>query len=785
MAILPTTKTNENLCLELLRAETEDEIINILKKYEYWGSEHWRPYGDNENNWSTIGNQQGNPVSAMVEKMVNSIDAVLMRECYLSGLLPEDQNAPQSIVEAMERFFNVPKGNLANVTSTQRKELSQNIGFVATGRRQSPNYTVFDLGEGQTPRDMPDTLLSLSRSNKLRIPFVQGKFNMGGTGVIPFCGENNFQLIISRKHPKIARLYNSNDPTRNYWGFTIVRREPPSEGRRSSMITYLSPNESILHFEAECVALPQYRDESPLPSLKWGTIIKMFEYEMTGYKTHINLDLYNRISLTLPKPGLPIRFYERRGYDSHTSEQTMAGLHVRLTDDRNQNIEENFPTSHELRVQGEPMTATVYVFRKGKDDNYRDKEGVIFQVNGQAHGFIGTRIFSSKRVNLSYLADSILVMVDASNISSRSREDLFLNSRDRLRRGELYTNIEDNLEILLREHRGLRELQERRRREAALQKLSDAKPFKEILNKILRKSPSLSALFIVGRDLNNPYRTQEAGIAEEFKGKRFPTFFKIIPKDVERAAHLGQRFRVQFTTDAEDEFFDRDYDPGKLELLLHDKLVDNYVVNLAQGTATLNVELPKDATVDQELHYIVRVESAGDTFEEEFIRRVAPEISNHQGISGQRRPPAGGNGNENQLPQQLQLPECKEIFEADWPQYKFDRYSALRVIRNGEGSYDFFVNMDNIYFRADQKSRPVNEDPKLSEAKYKYGIVLIGLALLNEYKDKAKEDLDDEYPVEDYVFDVTKQLAPILLPMMDTLGTLSLDDLTESGNSDE
>jgi|SRR6516164_1026093 hypothetical protein len=40
-------------------------------------------------------------------------------------------------------------------------------------------FTVSDNGEGQTPDKMPYTLLSLDRSNKLRVPFVQGKFNMG------------------------------------------------------------------------------------------------------------------------------------------------------------------------------------------------------------------------------------------------------------------------------------------------------------------------------------------------------------------------------------------------------------------------------------------------------------------------------------------------------------------------------------------------------------------------------------------------------------------------------
>ena len=42
-----------------------------------------------------------------------------------------------------------------------------------------PCLTVADQGEGQTPDTFPDTFMSIQRNNKLRIPFVQGKFNMG------------------------------------------------------------------------------------------------------------------------------------------------------------------------------------------------------------------------------------------------------------------------------------------------------------------------------------------------------------------------------------------------------------------------------------------------------------------------------------------------------------------------------------------------------------------------------------------------------------------------------
>ena len=65
-------------------------------------------------------------------------------------------------------------------------------------QRQRPSITIVDDGEGQTPSDMPKTILSLHRGNKNSIPFVQGKFNMGGSGVLEFCGvDHNVELVLS------------------------------------------------------------------------------------------------------------------------------------------------------------------------------------------------------------------------------------------------------------------------------------------------------------------------------------------------------------------------------------------------------------------------------------------------------------------------------------------------------------------------------------------------------------------------------------------------------------
>jgi hypothetical protein len=57
------------LCFNLMKADSEDEVIKLLTEAGYWDNRTvWRFYGDYENNYNTIGNQQSKPDAALVEK---------------------------------------------------------------------------------------------------------------------------------------------------------------------------------------------------------------------------------------------------------------------------------------------------------------------------------------------------------------------------------------------------------------------------------------------------------------------------------------------------------------------------------------------------------------------------------------------------------------------------------------------------------------------------------------------------------------------------------------------
>ena len=102
---------------KLLKAESDDAAAEILDRagYGLHNESAWRSLGDMENNFSTVGNQQTEATAALVEKIINGLDANLMAKCFLAGVDPESPEAPRTMAEAVRRFFDVRDGLLSNV----------------------------------------------------------------------------------------------------------------------------------------------------------------------------------------------------------------------------------------------------------------------------------------------------------------------------------------------------------------------------------------------------------------------------------------------------------------------------------------------------------------------------------------------------------------------------------------------------------------------------------------------------------------------------------------------
>jgi hypothetical protein len=834
----------QELCLQLLHADTESAVIEILKRVGFWDNlDAWRLYGDKEGNFAQAGNQQALPEAAVVEKIVNCCDARLMAECLKRGIDPESAEAPKNVRDAVAMFFenrraeNEEAGTLRNWASAKRIDESRFITLATTGGRPTRGQrttnmclTIADQGEGQSPARLPATILSLNAKNKQRIRFVQGKFNMGGSGVLRFCGSSGLQLVISRRDPALADHERASDSNVGKWGFTVVRREEPSAKSGEpihSEFTYLAPIGSaehprrgeVLSFDAQELPLMPTMDEPYTREIGWGTVIKLYEYETAVGQSNILLSdgLMYALERLLPEVALPLRIHECRGYTGikeRSFDTTIAGLVVRLEEGKGDNLEEGFPDSAILRLGGMHMKARIYAFKEDKAATYLKDEGVIFTINGQAHGHLPKSIFSRpKAVGLPRLKDSLLVLVDCSSLSARQREDLFMSSRDRLSKRALRLTVEKEIEEILRTNPKLRKLQEQRRFQDVESKLSEEKPLEEVLQRIFKASPTLQTLFLVGRRLARPFAKGGAEKQGEnggpnngdakFEGRRHPTFFRIpdvpVGKIFSRGCEAERRARVRFETDVENEYFDRATDRGMFDVEVIESprpvSVPNFSVTLDDGAAHLNVALPAEAEPGDEL--LLQATVVDSTLVEPFVNMFRLKVGTKQvhkpGPKPEKREKPGGGGGADAGNEGIALPPVIPVKEGDkyWIKYNFAPETACHVFSDPiEGStqlqHTFYINVDNASLRTEMKYG--KQDARLLEAKFKYANVLVGLAILHDARRWPSNGSSDESNYEtpqDMIRRATQAIAPVILPIIDQLSGLSEEALEEISSRGE
>lgn len=783
--------TNLEFAIALAKSETEEDVINLLQAHGYWDNfSMWKSLGGNDNNYSIIGNQQSSPDAAFVEKMINSIDACLNSECLKRGINPMCPEAPQSMTEALEQFYNIKPGGLKYVAPSRRSELAQNIVVAATGQTRGGqiNLCIADRGEGQTPKRMPETILSISKSNKLKIPFVQGKFNMGGTGALPFCGNHHLQLIISKRCPEIPNT--DLDDTYDKWSVTIVRKESPREGRKSSMYTYLAdPVGNLLTFEADALPIVPMEHIKDVPGFEYeemtfGTFIKLYNYQLTGYKSVITRDLYDRLSLLIPYLALPIRFRDAREFNGNTNAANLAGLISRLYDNRSDVLEDGFPSSSVFTVDGQKISCSIYLFKADTESNYRGKhEGVLFSVNGQTQSIYSDSFFS--RMNLSYIKNSILVITDCSDVDIDHQEKLFMTSRDRIRSSEFSKELERCIEKELQEHPGLKKAAHDRRNAALKDKLADNKPLKEVLQNIFKKSTVLTKLFIAGQEISSPFNTTyTAGQGESFEGKLHPTFFKLKGKfkdgKLVKAVPCNASFRVQFDTDVQNDYFNRPSEAGSLVLKMDGVVRTDLIhhLSLYNGQANLTVALPAGAA-DGNTHVfetVIQDDYIVNSFESTFyVNVIRAEEPRSGGVGVPHRPTDPKKNGNQQTPSRFAIPEIIPIKRDAWDQRGMNRFSALVYEPTDEGG-DYYLNMENDYLLAELKSIRDRSRIELTKARYTYSMALIGMSIVSYYKNNSADAEETDVPAE--VKRISSMISPILIPMLDSMAGLEIDEVS-------
>lgn len=786
---------NKNLCLKLLKCESEESVIKILKERGYWNNpEFWKTYGDGvDSNFGQISGQQTQADLSLVEKIINSVDAVLMNECLIKNINPEGDQAPKSIAAALKEWFSVHDGKLRNLTTKQLQDLSDKIHLVASGDKKNPCFSIIDKGEGQTPYKIEKTILSLGKIRKAKIPFVQGKYNMGGAAAMVFAGNDNLQLVISKRNQELKK---HDDDSFEKWGFTIVRRdESVAEMKGIPVYNYLCVDNKLLSFKSDSLPLlpgKKYSRNSPPENyrqeLESGTLIKLYDYDIgAGLRSAIITDLYFRLSTLLPAMAMPITLTETRKYKSRSYSRRLTGILTRLesNSDLQREIEQGFPYSSIISFKNEKIPVKMYAFKKvksqaGDTSLLRKNEGIIFHINGQTHHVIPNRVFKNK-LGYGNIFKSMLVVLDFSETSSELRNRIFMSNRENARKNTIYKELEEKIIATIKDHDAFAKLQNARRLQDINLKDEKSEPLTDLLQNIMNYDSQLVDL-LKGMDIKNMENLIDASISKNnFEGKKFPTFFELIKKFDKKKlkqGHINKRIRIQYKTDVNNDYFERISEKGKFNLMYK---IDNkeyldvpdFQINLFNGYGNLNINFPDKVVPGDIVCFKSKItdNNSVNGFVEEFFVKVLDDdkIKLSKKRKNERKKPSDDKkGNETKKPSEASLPYVNQLYKDSWKNFE-DTYGqrvtesdAYMVTVNGN-QYDHHINMDNKHLK-NIKLKKASDESKSKEIDlyYKTGLTLFNLGIIQDFKKNQEKDTDND-TIENSIKRTSRAIAPFFL----------------------
>ncbi|MHA1495058.1 MAG: hypothetical protein ACTSRQ_13690 [Candidatus Thorarchaeota archaeon] len=782
--------------MKLAKAESVSEVRSILQTEGYWDDPSlWRDYGDIESNWSIVDNQQDRADGALVEKITNSVDALILRNCWRNGMNPEsDSDVPKSLREAVKTFFKVSgSGTLEQAWDSEISKLSELISIVATGEKKTPCLHIIDKGIGQTPQNFPHTLMSLLKRNKNKIRFVQGQYNMGATGVIPFCGNDGVQLVISRRDPESSQKETeealkrgeSPDSTRHDWGFTITRVFPPEEGEKLDVLRYLAPNGKILHFQGDPIPLlPGKHPDAYGEPLEYGTFVKLYDYHSLGRLSNdICRMLVRRLNFLLFGLALPARLYERRNYNKPHYEAPLSGLSVVLDRNRSKSLETE-PISETLTIDGNSIDFLIYIFKKETELPYATREGVAFLLNGQVQAWLPRSLFT--KAKLAYIDKHLLVVADTSRLPTRVRSRMFMGSRDRLKNNELTKQLEDEIVQMLKDQEVVARINTERRKQQIAERKETNTAVAEQIKKLARTNPNLKLLLVPNLKLHIPFDQRASSSTNNFVGAEFPSFFNLV-SDSFRFMSKNHTARVFYKTDVSNDYFSR-FDPSRKGYFTLEIVNPSTELNipfqkmgLSNSQATLRFRLPDSVQVGDKIVLRLRVfdQQGHDFIPEDLTIEIAPPQEKKKGGPSSRiKPPKDESGKDTKKPDELAPPQPIPVYEHQWEDKiwdeKWTEFCALRAKASGEHGYDIYLNMDNLFVKQELKRRKVIPDEIYLQ--WESAMTLVAMAVLSEddrigIKLNGNDENDNHENIQPELLlkHVSRVIAPLIIPLMNDI----------------
>ena len=795
-----THMDGRTLFSELYNASSEADVASIIRRSSpmIGHPSNWFPLGNNEGNFGIIENQQSSPIAALIEKITNSIDAILMRRCFELGVDPRSSDAPANMGDAVEIFFGRDSDSWYvnwNLSGYRHKQ-AEEIQLLADGPRMETSLVIYDNGEGQHPEEFENTFLSLLKGNKSDIPFVQGKYNMGGTGALVHCGKRRYQLIASKRYDGIGDF-----------GYTIVREHPLSEEEekklregslKNTWYEYLKIEGSIPGFPIDTLDLG-LKDRL----FTTGTVIKLYSYNLPpGSRSVISRDLNLSINEFLFQPALPICTIDKaeRYPNDRNLMRDLFGLKRRLEEDDSRYVEEFFSEELDYSEVGRAKV-TCYVFNNKVDGRsaketretisrefFKNNMSVLFSINGQVHGHY-TSEFITRSLRMPLLKNHLLVHVDCINMTYAFWKELFMASRDRLKGSVETHRLRELLSATLSKGR-LQEIYNRRKNAISI----DTGDTSDLLKAFSKSMPLDSDLFKL---IKNTFKidlpkaekakrrkktTKKEEARNHFDPKRFPSIFKLHNAGTEDkpAARIpiGGMRSVKFSTDVENQYSDRTDEPGTLSLSLlsfrpNDTKGGNRqgspkelsdVINVRKsspdkGTIRIGFEATEELMIDDMVQISAALSGPGEEFEERFWVQIVDK----------ERPKKDSKNADDFDQDNWGLPQYKLVYKekregiSSWDELEssgieMDYPVIMHPFVEGDQLDTIYINMDSSVLKTyKSKIRSITEEQmELADKKYISSVYFHTLFLFSIAKQKKYDVSKDDKEIElsDFLKDI-------------------------------
>lgn len=468
----------------LIGAVTLEEAQKALADFETENSGRiqWAAVGGNQNNSGPI-NVSADPGRSLVERVTNAIDAVL----EFAHMEKQGRPICTTPSQAATAWFGVPQKGVGGLSRAERQALASNVEVrVREGAgKESRTVDVVDKGIGLLASDMPNTILSINKSNKLQKFYLAGTFGQGGSSTY---SNSKLTLIASRRYGQ------------NQIGFTLVQfHDLPADQWKSGYYAYLTINGDVPSVEATEAFMNH------------GTIIRHFGYELSKYDSPLGpKSLYGLLSQVLFDPVLPLLLdNEPRKY-----RRNIAGARARLN------------TAAEDDDDGSSKTKIVYhqdMFYIDLVDHGRiaieywlleqtqkglptatfidPNKPIILTLNGQNQCEL-SRIVVRKYAELPFLQYRLIVHVKCDPLTPEAKRALFTSTREQARDSIVLRRIQDEIISVIRDDENLERLNEEAQK--AKQTVEDEEQTKYVRKEVAR------LLRIQGIEVSN-----SGGIGEE------------------------------------------------------------------------------------------------------------------------------------------------------------------------------------------------------------------------------------------------------------------------------